>query len=72
MTTQLAFPTDALANDLRPEQIAGVEAAIRAQEAQRARAAGHAAPCRCRRPWALGEDGHCCKCGRSTRREENR
>ena len=61
---QLAFPTDARADDLAPAAVAGVEARIEHDDHERGRYAPRARPCRCRRPW--GEAGHCCRCGHDT------
>jgi len=64
-TAQLAFPTDAMDDDLAPDAIAGVEARIRDDDERRSRSATWARPCRCRCPWGDLHDGICGQCGRT-------
>jgi hypothetical protein len=59
---QLAFPTDALRDDLTPAEVAAVEARVEHEDRVRDRYATPARPCRCSRPWPIGDE--CVKCGR--------
>lgn len=56
---------DPLEDDLRPEQIAAVEARVQDDDERRARFATPAPACRCQRPWPF-ERGHCLRCGHQT------
>jgi hypothetical protein len=64
---QLAFPTDARADDLHPDAIAGVEAKVQHDDATRDRHASPAPACACPNPWGDLRDRRCCRCGRTVK-----